>query len=64
MRARPTRLGERACPFTAGYWAFIDRNAELLRGNRRMLQPIAGLGRLTDREAVLAQERDRGDGPP
>ena len=58
------RLGERACPFTAGYWAFIDRNAELLRGNRRMLQPIAGLGRLTDREAVLAQDRDRGDGPP
>lgn len=58
------RLGERACPFTAGYWAFLDRNADRLRGNRRMAQPLAGLGRLKDREEVLAQERERGDGPP
>ena len=58
------RLGPTACPFTAGYWVFLDRNTERLTGNHRMRQPLAGLGRLTDREAVVAQERDRGDGPP
>ncbi|GAC1444733.1 MAG: cryptochrome/photolyase family protein [Mycobacteriales bacterium] len=57
------RLGPTACPFTAGYWAFLDRNAEQLAGNHRMRQPLAGLRRLADREAVVAQERDRGDGP-
>jgi deoxyribodipyrimidine photolyase-related protein len=58
------RLGPKACPFTAGYWAFLDRNAERLQGNNRMRQPLAGLARLADREAVVAQERERGDGPP
>ncbi|GAC1610978.1 MAG: cryptochrome/photolyase family protein [Mycobacteriales bacterium] len=58
------RLGPTACPFTAGYWAFLDRNAEGLAGNRRMRQPLAGLRRLADREAVVEQERDRGHGPP
>ncbi len=36
------RVGERACPFTAGYWAFLDRNAERLRDNRRMRQRCSG----------------------
>lgn len=55
------RLGEDACPFTAGYWAFLDRVEPRIRGNHRMAQPIAGLRRLADREAVVAQEarRDR-----
>lgn len=55
------RLGPDACPFTAGYWAFLDRNEEALRGNHRMAQPLAGLRRLADREAVVLQERQRGD---
>ena len=53
------RLGPDACPFTAGYWAFLDRVEPRIRGNHRMSQPLAGLRRLVDREAVVAQERDR-----
>ncbi len=56
---RPDRL-----PFTAGYWAFLDRNAGRLEGNRRMRQPLMGLERLKDRDLVVAQEAERGDGPP
>lgn len=53
------RLGEDACPFTAGYWAFLDRNEQRLEGNHRMRQPLNGLRRLADREAVVDQERHR-----
>lgn len=53
------RLGEDACPFTAGYWAFLDRAEPVLRGNHRMAQPLAGLRRLSDREAVVEQESRR-----
>ncbi|WP_345377226.1 cryptochrome/photolyase family protein [Frondihabitans cladoniiphilus] len=53
------RLGEDACPFTAGYWAFLDRNEERLSRNHRMAQPLAGLRGLSDREAVVAQEKER-----
>jgi len=58
------RVGPSACPFTAGYWAFLERNADRLSGNRRMLQPLAGLARLTDREAVVEQEQQRGSAAP
>jgi deoxyribodipyrimidine photolyase-related protein len=59
-RFSPTvRLGEKACPFTAGYWAFLDRVEPRIRGNHRMAQPLAGLRRLADREEVVAQERTR-----
>ncbi|TFD72844.1 cryptochrome/photolyase family protein [Cryobacterium fucosi] len=53
------RLGEDACPFTAGYWAFLDRVEPRIRGNHRMAQPLAGLRRLVDRDAVVDQERSR-----
>ncbi len=53
------RLGPDACPVTAGYWAFLDRVEPKLRGNHRMAQPLAGLRRLADREAVVEQERHR-----
>ncbi|ROQ38778.1 deoxyribodipyrimidine photolyase-related protein [Frondihabitans sp. PhB188] len=53
------RLGPDACPYTAGYWAFLDRNEGRLAGNHRMAQPLAGLRGLADREAVVAQERER-----
>jgi deoxyribodipyrimidine photolyase-related protein len=59
-----TRLGPQACPFTAGYWAFLDRAEPQLRGNHRMAQPLAGLGRLADLPQVVAQERARGDAAP
>jgi deoxyribodipyrimidine photolyase-related protein len=64
-RYRPSvRLGSDACPFTAGYWAFLDRAADVLRDNHRMAPVLAGLTRLADREAVVAQERLRSDSPP
>ena len=53
------RVGSQACPFTAGYWAFLDRTSAQLAGNFRMAQPLAGLRRLADREAVVEQERLR-----
>ena len=59
-----TRLGDDACPYTAGYWAFLARNADHFTGNRRMTQPLAGLRRLSDVDAVVEQERRRGTGPP
>ncbi len=50
---RPTeRTGERACPFTAGYWDFLARNQAALSGNHRMKQPLAGLRRLADLDEV------------
>lgn len=53
------RLGEDACPYTAGYWAFLDRNERRLQDNNRMAQPLAGLRRLSDRDEVVDQERRR-----
>lgn len=58
------RVGEHACPFTGGYWWFLARNAEELGRNRRMAQPMAGLGRLKDLDEVVAQQRRLADGPP
>ena len=62
---RPTvRLGPQACPFTAGYWAFLDRHAERFAANPRMARPVKGLNRLADLREVVAQEKDRGSDPP
>jgi deoxyribodipyrimidine photolyase-related protein len=54
-----TRVGPDACPFTAGYWAWLDRDESRLKGNRRMARPLSGLRRLGDRAAVVEQERHR-----
>ena len=53
------RLGPDACPYTGGYWAFLDRSEPILAGNHRMAQPLAGLRRLVDRQAVVDQEATR-----
>lgn len=53
------RVGENACPFTAGYWAFLNRVEPKLRGNHRMAQPLAGMRRLSDLDEVLEQEATR-----
>ncbi|HZB47481.1 MAG TPA: cryptochrome/photolyase family protein [Mycobacteriales bacterium] len=58
------RTGEDACPYTAGYWAFLHRNAGHLAGNPRMRQPLAGLRRLSDVDEVVAQEQARGTAAP
>ncbi len=58
------RVGDRACPFTAGYWWFLQRNRARLQSNHRMAQPLRGLDRLTDLEPLLLQEDARGSQAP
>lgn len=58
------RTGEAACPFTAGYWWFLARNEDRLKGNQRMAMQVKGLHRLPDLDEVCARERDRGTTPP
>ncbi|MEC3974994.1 hypothetical protein [Amycolatopsis sp. H20-H5] len=55
------RVGADACPFTAGYWAFLEHNADRLRDNPRMRQPLNSLARLSDVDAVIDQEKRRLD---
>ncbi|MBC9715205.1 cryptochrome/photolyase family protein [Streptomyces sp. TRM66268-LWL] len=62
---RPSeRTGDRACPFTSGYWGFIDRHRVRLAHNHRTVQAVRQLERLADRDLVLRQEHARGDAPP
>ena len=58
------RVGQDACPFTAGYWAFLQRNRERLATNPRMGQPLSGLDRLSDLDALIEQEAARGSAAP
>lgn len=58
------RTGESACPFTAGYWAYLHRNRERLASNHRMRRQLTGLDRLADLPDVLAQEAARGSQAP
>lgn len=53
------RSGDDACPYTAGYWAFLHRNRERLAGNHRMAQPLAGLRRLDDIDEIAHVEARR-----
>jgi deoxyribodipyrimidine photolyase-related protein len=53
------RLGEDACPFTAGYWAWTHRHRELLAANHRTARAVASMERLADLDAVLEQEAVR-----
>ncbi|MCF8549260.1 MAG: cryptochrome/photolyase family protein [Pontimonas sp.] len=59
---KPTvRVGEKACPMSAGYWNFLHTQADALRGNHRMSKPLGGLTRLSDLEHVLEQESSRSE---
>ena len=53
------RLGEDACPFTAGYWAFVHRHRDLLAKNNRTQRAVSSMERLKDLDAVLEQEKAR-----
>ncbi len=52
-----SRVGEDACPFTTGYWAFLDRHRERFGANPRMRRAVRGLDRLADLPEVVAQAR-------
>jgi deoxyribodipyrimidine photolyase-related protein len=53
------RLGDDACPFTAGYWAFVHRHRYMLGRNNRTQRAVSSMERLPDIEAVLEQEAAR-----
>lgn len=53
------RLGDDACPFTAGYWAWTHRHRDLLAANNRTARAVASMNRLSDLDAVLEQESAR-----
>lgn len=53
------RVGDDACPFTAGYWAFTHRHRDLLAKNMRTRRAVSSMERLGDLEAVLEQEAHR-----
>ncbi|WP_059019001.1 cryptochrome/photolyase family protein [Mycobacterium sp. M26] len=53
------RLGEDACPFTAGYWAFVHRHQDLLAANMRTARSVSSMRKLADLDAVLEQEAHR-----
>lgn len=58
------RVGQQACPTTAGYWASLHRNRDRLADNPRLGRALTGLDRLDDLPAVLAHEAARGADPP
>lgn len=58
------RVGADACPFTAGYWAYLERNRSKLSGNHRLAQPLKQLDRLVDLPELVVQERIRGQSAP
>ena len=58
------RVGEDACPFTAGYWNFLHSRRDALADNPRMTQALRGLDRLRDLDGVLHQEAERGAAAP
>ncbi|HEX2904981.1 MAG TPA: cryptochrome/photolyase family protein [Jatrophihabitans sp.] len=58
------RTGERACPFTAGYWAFMFKHREKLAGNQRIAQPLRSMWNLKDLDELVAQENERGSRAP
>jgi deoxyribodipyrimidine photolyase-related protein len=58
------RTGDRACPYTAGYWAFLHRHRERLAHNPRTARPVHGLDRLSDLDETLRGVKRRGDRAP
>jgi deoxyribodipyrimidine photolyase-related protein len=58
------RVGDDACPFSAGYWSYLSRNRLRLQGNSRMIRALGGLDRLRDLDDLVAQEERRCSGPP
>jgi deoxyribodipyrimidine photolyase-related protein len=54
------RVGEKACPFNALYWHFLDRNEDKLRGNNRLAMPYRNWDRMDEdvKGALIEQASD------
>ncbi len=54
------RTGERACPFTTLYWAFLDRHAQRFASHPRLAPQVRNVMRLDDaeRQAIRARAED------
>jgi len=53
------RIGDDACPFTAGYWNFVHRHRDRLERNNRTRRSVSTMDRLSDLDAVLEREKHR-----
>jgi len=54
------KTGDDACPFNYLYWNFLMKNAEKLRGNRRLAMPYRTLDRMDpDRKASIQRDSGR-----
>jgi deoxyribodipyrimidine photolyase-related protein len=49
------RVGENACPYTAGYWRFLHRHRDTFAQNFRMSRALKNLDRLKDLDELLAE---------
>ena len=49
--------GDTACPFTTMYWDYLNRHADSLAKNPRMLMQLKNLNRLTDENKQLISEQ-------
>lgn len=58
------RVGADACPFTAGYWAFLYAHKDDFRDNHRMATALRTMDKLTDLDELLRQESERKDEAP
>ena len=58
------RTGDKACPFTTGYWSFIGRHAERFAHNGRMVRQVQAANRLGDLDEVMRAESRRGTQAP
>lgn len=58
------RVGDSACPFTAGYWAFLDKHRDAFARNHRMGTALRTMDKLADLEDLVEQENRRGSLAP
>ena len=49
--------GETACPFTTLYWDYLDKHADTLAKNPRMLMQLKNLNRLSDAERAAIRQQ-------
>jgi deoxyribodipyrimidine photolyase-related protein len=50
-------IGETACPFTTLYWDYLDRHADTLAKNPRMLMQLKNLNRLSESQRTAITEQ-------